>query len=192
MPGHTCPPWIGYLMISPLRRLFDGSAAKLLAPYVRPGMTVLEPGPAMGYFTLELARLVGPKGRVVAVDVQEYMLARLRDRAARAGVADRIETRLVAHETMALDDLAGTVDFVLAYAMVHETPDKSQFFAEVAATMKPGATVLLAEPRGHVNDERFAGELEKAAGAGLTVVERPRVRMSHAAVLRKEAEGSAT
>jgi hypothetical protein len=65
MAGHgVCPWWVGYLLASPLRRLQYDPAA-LLAPYVRTGMTVLEPGPGMGFFTLELARRVGPSGRVV-------------------------------------------------------------------------------------------------------------------------------
>src|SRR6185503_21182636 len=47
--------------------------AAIVAPYVHAGMTVLEPGPGMGFFTLELARLVGPAGRVIAVDVEPRM-----------------------------------------------------------------------------------------------------------------------
>ena len=57
------------LLASPLRRL-RCNPASLLAPHVREGMTVLEPGPGMGFFTLELARRVGHTGRVIAVDVQ--------------------------------------------------------------------------------------------------------------------------
>ena len=38
---------------------------RIVTPYVRPGMLVLEPSPGMGFFTLEIARLVGPFGRVV-------------------------------------------------------------------------------------------------------------------------------
>ena len=64
---------------------------KVVRPFVREGMTVLEPGPGMGFFTIELARLVGPSGRVVAVDIQPKMLDGLKRRAAKAGVADRVE-----------------------------------------------------------------------------------------------------
>ena len=77
MSSHACPWWLGYLLASPVRRLFENPAARL-APYVREGMLVLEPGPGMGFFTLELARMVGETGRVVAVDLQEKMLAALR------------------------------------------------------------------------------------------------------------------
>ena len=73
MAHRVCPWWLGYLLASPLRRLMY-DPARILTPHVREGMTVLEPGPAMGFFTLELARRVGPAGRVVAVDIQEKML----------------------------------------------------------------------------------------------------------------------
>ena len=41
---------------------------EILRPFVREGMMVLEPGPGMGFFTLPLTKLVGPSGKVIAVD----------------------------------------------------------------------------------------------------------------------------
>lgn len=90
-------------------------------------MTVLEPGPGMGFFTLELARLVGPSGRVIPVDIQPKMLARLKRRAANAGVASRIEARVTSNESMGIADLRNSVDFTLAFAVVHELPDAARF-----------------------------------------------------------------
>ena len=183
MAERVCPWWLGYLLASPLRRLFAGSPRKLLAPYVRPGMTVLEPGPGMGFFTLELARLVGASGRVIAVDVQQRMLDGLRRRASRAGLLERIDLRLASADSLGVSDLSRTVDFTLAFAMVHEMPSAESFFAQVAAASKPGAQVLLAEPAGHVKDNKFAAELQAAAKAGFTPASRPAVRHSHAALL---------
>jgi SAM-dependent methyltransferase len=184
MARHVCPWWIGYFLISPLRRwLMDPD--KVLAPYVEAGATVLEPGPGMGFFTLALARRVGIRGRVVALDVQKKMLDRLLDRAAQAGVDKRIEARLVRPESLGTADLEGRVDFVLACAVVHEMPSSATFFREAAAALKPGGRMLLAEPAWHVKAERFAAELEDAARAGLQVVERPRIGRSHSALLAK-------
>src|ERR1051325_6297489 len=84
-PHSVCPWWLGYLLASPIRRLWHNPAG-VLTRYVRPGMTVLEPGPGMGYFTMELARRVGESGRVIAVDLQPEMLTGLRRRAAKAGL----------------------------------------------------------------------------------------------------------
>ncbi|HEX9108920.1 MAG TPA: methyltransferase domain-containing protein, partial [Longimicrobiales bacterium] len=117
MAEHVCPWWIGYLIALPIRRFWQ-HPHRILSPWVRPGMTVLEPGPGMGFFTLELARLVGPGGHVVAVDIQPKMLASLERRARRAGLADRIETRLAQVDSLGVEDLAGRVDFALAFAMV--------------------------------------------------------------------------
>ncbi len=67
MSARVCPWWLGWLLASPVRKLFH-DPARIVAPHVQEGMTVLEPGPGMGFFTLELARRVGPAGRVIAVD----------------------------------------------------------------------------------------------------------------------------
>ena len=183
--GHrVCPWWLGYLLASPLRRLMQDPAA-IVGPYVREGMTVLEPGPGMGFFTLELARRVGPSGRVVAVDVQPRMLTGLMRRVGKAGLAPRVDVRLAQADSMGLQDLAGKVDFTLAMAVVHEMPSASRLFEEAAAAMKPGATLLLVEPSGHVKEDLFAEELKAATDAGFTVDERPVVRRSLAALLRK-------
>ncbi len=181
-PHHVCPWWLGYLLASPIRKL-SCRPAKLLAPYVREGMTVLEPGPGMGFFTLDLARLVGSEGRVIAVDIQPRMLARLRRRAARAGVLDRVDVRQVEPASLGLADLAGKVDFTLAFAMVHEMPDAAAFFREVAGASKPGARLLLAEPSGHVTPPEFDAELKMAAEAGFKQVGAPTVRSNQAALL---------
>ena len=117
-PHNVCPWWIGYLLASPVRRIFN-NPDKVLAGHVRPGMIVLEPGPGMGFFTLELARLVGNAGRVIAVDIEPRMLDGLRRRAARAGFLDRVEIRQALPDSLGLADLTAVVDFTLAFAAVH-------------------------------------------------------------------------
>jgi 2-polyprenyl-3-methyl-5-hydroxy-6-metoxy-1,4-benzoquinol methylase len=139
----------------------------------------------MGFFTLELAHQVGPNGRIVAVDVQPRMIAGLERRLAKAGVRRRVETRLAKSDSMGLQDLRGKVDFVLAMAVVHETPGASWFFGQVAEAMKPGATLLLAEPSGHVKEMEFQAEIDAAITAGLVVTQRPAIRGSQAAVLKR-------
>jgi SAM-dependent methyltransferase len=186
MAKRVCPWWLGYLLVSPIRRmLYDPH--RILAPYVRNGMTVLEPGPGMGFFTLELARLVGPSGRVVALDLQPKMLDGLKRRAAKAGLLEHIEARPATSNSLGLTDLAGKVDFALAFAVVHELPAAAPFFVEVATTLKPGACLLLVEPRGHVKTALFEAEVQAAVRAGLKPVEHPSIRRSLAVLLRKEA-----
>jgi SAM-dependent methyltransferase len=175
---------LGYFLASPLRR-FVQDPAKLLAPYVRKGMIVLEPGPGMGFFTLEIARLVGPSGRVVAVDIQPRMLSRLKRRAAQAGLWERVEARSAAPDILGIADLAGSVDFTLAFYLVHELPAVEAFFAEVAKASKPGAGLLFAEPAGHVKTVDFELNVQVAIRAGFELVERPAIRRSYAAFLKR-------
>lgn len=184
MAERVCPWWIGCLMVSPIRRWID-NPEDLLRPYIRESMTVLEPGPGMGFFTLPMAAMAGPSGRIVAVDIQDKMLAGLRRRAARAALLPRIETRLAKPQSMGITDLKGSVDFVLAYAMVHEMPSTEMFFSEAAGALKPGGQMLLAEPAGHVKLEKFERELAAARAAGLRVAARPPIRRSRSALLEK-------
>ena len=184
MQRHVCPWWLGYLLACPLRRWVQ-DPAKILAPYVHEGATVLEPGPGMGFFTLPLARMVGATGRVVAVDVEPRMLDALRRRARKAGLLERVEIRLAQPDSLGLTDLAGQVDFALAFAVVHEMPSAVSFFTEAGRTLKPGGRLLLAEPSGHVRAPRFEAELAAAAEAGLQLADRPSIRRSRAALFKK-------
>jgi ubiquinone/menaquinone biosynthesis C-methylase UbiE len=155
----------------------------ILSPFVSEGMIVLEPGPGMGFFTLELARRVGPKGRVLAVDVQPKMLTGLTRRATKAGLADRIEARLSKGEHLGLEDYAGRVDLALAFAVVHEVSNPVLLFVEIRLALKPGGKLLFAEPVGHVRDEAFEVSVDQARNAGLVIEGRPRIRRTNAAVL---------
>ena len=167
MPHRVCPWWLGYLLLLPLRRIWQ-NPRKLLGTLVREGMTVLEPGPGMGFFTLDVARMVGPGGRVLAVDVQEKMLKALRRRARKAGLLDRIDIRPAEPGRLGVEDLAGRVDLVLAIFVVHEMPEAGAFFTEAHRALRSGGRLLFAEPRRHVPKDAFDRSLEAAAQAGFT------------------------
>lgn len=184
MAEHVCPWWIGYLLASPLRRLLL-KPEELLAPYVESGMTALDVGCAMGFFSLPLAELVGPEGRVICVDVQERMIRSLRRRVARAGLGDRIETRVCSGASLDTRDLDAGVDFALAFAVIHEVPDPARTLAEIQSTLSAKGRFLLAEPSGHVSEGRFAATMAAACEAGLSLAARPRARASHVALFER-------
>lgn len=179
MSQHLCPWWLTYTFDNPLRRLLH-PPGQVLGAWVRPGMTALDVGCGIGHFSLGMARLVGPQGRVIAADVQEQSLAAVVRRARRAGLADRIATHRCAPDSCVV---AGPVDFALAFWMLHETPSVERLCRDVAAALAPGGRFLVAEPRLHVTGAEFDAELAAAARAGLRVLERPRVRASRAALL---------
>jgi len=166
MADHICPPWIGRVLLSPLRSLFE-NPKKILGPFVREGMVVLEPGCAMGYFTLPLARMVGSDGKVIAVDIQPEMLASLERRARKARLTDRIDIREAGPEGLGIEDVAQSADFCTLIHVAHEVPDQNRLFSEISCTLKPGGKLLVIEPGWHVTEEEFEHSLSAASAAGL-------------------------
>ncbi|MGA9364165.1 MAG: class I SAM-dependent methyltransferase [Bacteroidota bacterium] len=181
---HVCPWWIGYFLLSPLRRIAQDPGT-ILGPYVRAGMTVLEIGPGMGFFSLPLARLVGKEGRVICVDVQEKMLKKLKKRAAKVGVLERITATLAGEDSLRIDELANKVDFVLAFAVVHEVPDQARLFEQIHRSLKRGSLLLLSEPKGHVTEKEFRRTIETARAKGFTVESSLNIKRNVSALLRK-------
>ena len=66
MAERVCPWWLGYLLASPMRL---GRKNRKLLAVLREG-SGLEPGPGMGFFTLPRSCMVGPTGRIFAIDIQ--------------------------------------------------------------------------------------------------------------------------
>lgn len=181
---HVCPWWVGYLLASPLRRLRQ-DPHRILSQHVRAGMTVLEPGPGMGFFTLELARLVGAAGRVIAIDVQPKMLKVLAKRARKAGLQDRIVLRQADKNRMGVDDIHGQVDFVLAFAVVHELPDAAGFYGEMFSALRLEGRMLLSEPSGHVNAKEWQETIRQALVTGFQDVQNLDIRRARSVLLMK-------
>ena len=149
-------------------------------------MTVLEPGPGMGFFTLDLARRVGEQGRVIAIELQPKMLEALLRRARKAGLAECIEARQPQGDHLGVEDCRGRVDFALAFAMVHEVPKPRTLLADIYDALRAGGKLLLAEPKGHVRSEAFETTLGLARESGFALNSRPAIRRSHSAVLVKQ------
>ena len=185
MSQRVCPWWLGYLLANPLRKLYS-NPENILRPYVHEGMTVLEVGSGMGFFTLPLARLAGESGRVICVDVQERMIRGLKKRATRAGLIGRIELRVNTPPSVGIDDLVEKVDFALIFAVVHEVPDARQFLFEIHRSLKKGGLVLFSEPTGHVSKEEFGGTLAMVQALGFRVAASPQIRGSRSSLWVKD------
>jgi ubiquinone/menaquinone biosynthesis C-methylase UbiE len=181
MPAHVCPWWGGYFIDNPLRRLLH-PPEKILSPYIQSGMTVMDVGCGMGFFSIAMAKMVGDEGRVICVDLQQKMLDVLLKRARKAGVADRIETHRCEADNLGVD---AQVEFVLAFAMVHEVPDTGRFLEQVHGCLKPGGKLFVAEPRLHVPATQFETMVQAADRLGFRLSEQPYVRWSRAAMFVK-------
>ncbi len=185
MAERVCPWWMGYFLMTPFRKLIE-NPRKILSPFVKKGMKVLEPGCGMGFFTIEAARLTGPEGRVYAVDLQEKMISALERRVRRAKMSDVIEARVCPADTMDVGDLDGSIDLVLAFCLVHEVPDADRLFREFRQALKSDGCCLVIEPPGHVTEEAFEVTLETARAAGFTISPGPDLGKNLTAVLELE------
>jgi len=184
MEERLCPWWVGLLLLSPFRKLLE-NPERMLGPFVHKSMTVLEPGCGMGFFTLPLAQMVGPEGRVLAVDLQPRMLSVLNRRAERVGLGDRIETRQAQPDSLGLEGLDSQVDLAVALHMVHEVPDKAGFLGQVAAVLRPGGRLLIVEPKGHSSQADMTETIDLAQQFGLKTESPVRFRMRWSALLAK-------
>jgi ubiquinone/menaquinone biosynthesis C-methylase UbiE len=182
MVSHICPWWFAYTFDNRLRYLFH-QPEKILAQYVAKGMTVLDVGCGMGFFSIGLARLVGDTGRVIAADVQPQMLAALQKRSEKAGVASIIRPHKSDPNNLAINT---PVDFILAFWMVHEVPKPDVFFQQMSDCLKPDGKMLIAEPRIHVSSRNFREIVALAEASGLKYCEAPKIKLSRSAVFNND------
>jgi len=177
-PSRVCPWWLAPTFDNPLRRWVH-NPERILGDLVGTGDWALDLGCGMGYFTIALAQRVGPGGQVIAVDLQEQMLRRARQRAERAGVVERIRFHRNTPQSIGLVE---AVDFALAFWMVHEVARPEDFLREVRGLLKPGAHFLLVEPVLHVSQAAFQRTIDIAQSAGLEQSKPWRVGLSRAVV----------
>lgn len=175
----VCPLSLAGHLDSRIRRWLQ-DPGRLLEPHVREGMTVLDFGCGPGFFTLDFARLVGPSGRVIAVDLQPGMLERVRLKTDGTDLASRITLHQCQPNRVGV---SGPLDFVFAFYVIHELPDAAAFLAELRPLFSPGGRLLIVEPPLHVSKAAFAATLQLAIQAGFRVVSRPNVRFNKAALL---------
>lgn len=166
--------WIDRILAKPIRYLFE-TPARLLKGYVERGMTVLDVGCGAGYYSLGMARSVGPGGRVIAVDTDTEAIAALRGKAEKAGLAGRIEARVCRVRDLGIGDLNGEVDFALAVYVVHHAKDADSLMSDVHRALKPGGKFLVVEPRHHASAPERESVESTARAAGLALAEHPRL-----------------
>ncbi len=177
---HICGEEHAKWLDNPLRNLIH-NPKKMFKEFVHPGGTVLDIGCGPGTFTLGLAKLVGPQGNVIAVDIQEGMLKRTQQKIERASLQDRVSYHKCDDS---LSEIATPADFIVTFYMVHETPNPKQFARDICSLLKPGGYYYLAEPKFHVSKSQYDELLEVCKKEGLAVVKEEGI-ISRIAVFRK-------
>ncbi|NWF88493.1 MAG: class I SAM-dependent methyltransferase [Ignavibacteriaceae bacterium] len=156
---------------------------KILMPYIKEGMAVLDIGCGPGFFTIEIAKMVGEKGRVLAVDIQVGMLQKVSSKIKGTELEKRI--KLIQSESDKIN-VTDKVDFILAFWMVHEVPDKNSFFKELYIVLKETGQFLVVEPKHfHVSKKEFELTLKTAKENGFKIMQGPKLLLSQTALLKK-------
>ncbi len=119
--------------------------AMLEALKITPGATVADVGAGAGYHSIRMARKVGPKGRVLASDVQPEMLRMLQANARTAGVNNIKSIRATQTDTKLPE---GEVDLILMVDVYHECSNPDITLQGLFKALKPKGRLVLVEFRG--------------------------------------------
>ncbi len=179
--NRVCPVERAGSLDSRIRRWLQ-NPQKILRPYIEEGMTVLDVGCGPGFFSIDMAQMVGKSGRVIASDLQEGMLQKVRDKIKGTELEKRITLHKCEENKIGVSE---HVDFVLLFYMVHEIPHKEEFFNEIGTILRPNGQVLIVEPPFHVSKSALEETVRKARNAGFADVEGPNVLFSKTVILKK-------
>ena len=167
---NVCPVEIAGGLDNGIRRFLQ-NPQKILAPYIRKGMTVLDLGCGPGFFTIEMGRMLHSSGCVIAADLQEGMLNKVKAKIKGTALEQNIRLHKCEPESIGLNE---KVDFILAFFMVHEVPDHDKLFAEVKTLLKSGGRMLIIEPNFHVSKKSFNAMMGIIRSHDLIEIDRPK------------------
>lgn len=138
---YTGAPWL----VRESRQREEDCRMLLKALQIEKGQTVCDLGCGNGFYTLELAKLVGPKGTVYAVDIQREMLEMLMQRSNQVGFRN---IRPVIGSPIDPNLPAGEVDLVLCVDVYHEFSHPAEMLAAIRRSLSDDGLLVLAEFRG--------------------------------------------
>ena len=111
---------------------------------LKPGMVVADIGAGCGVISMMMAREISPEGKVLAVDIQQEMLDRLKKNCERAGIENIVPIK--SHEKSPKLK-SGTVDLIVMVDVYHEFSFPYEMTAELAKSLKPGGRIAWVEYR---------------------------------------------
>jgi ubiquinone/menaquinone biosynthesis C-methylase UbiE len=133
--------WLDRLPASAVES-FAGVGFPFRAGVIGQGDRVLDIGAGSGTDTLIAARMVGPQGRVFALDMTPAMLAKLRRNVA---LADAANVEVIEGNAEAIPLAGASVDVVTSNGVLNLVPDKPRAFAEIFRVLRPGGKAQIAD-----------------------------------------------
>jgi len=164
-------------------RRFLQNPQRILKHYVHKGMTVLDLGCGPGFFSVEMAKMLSGSGKIIAADLQEGMLEKVRNKIKGTELEQRIEIHKCAENKIGVTE---HVDFVLAFYMIHEVPNHEDLFGELKSILKPTGQLFIVEPLMHVSKKSFEEMIGKITDIGFEIIDKPKVFFSRAVLLTKK------
>ena len=162
-------------------RLLLQNPGKILKGYIHPGMTVLDLGCGTGYFTLEIAKLLENRGKVIAVDVQVGMLDRLKQKLENSEFRNQIQIHNNRENTLSLTD---RIDFILAFYSFHEMKYIDSIIYELQKSIKQETKILISEQKFHVSKHSFNTIVQKLENIGFEIYKRPKIFLSRTVIMQ--------
>lgn len=135
-----CPVSIAWMLELPVRMRKVPSVLDEVA--IQEGERVLELGPGPGAFTVEAARRAGTAGRLIAIDIQPGMIARVQQKLLAAKVSN-VDTFVADAYHLPLDD--HSVDRAYLITVLPEIPDRGRALAELRRVLKPDGILSITE-----------------------------------------------
>ena len=180
--GDVCSHKLALFLDNWVRRVLQ-NPQKIVEEYIKEGDTVIDFGCGPGYFSIDMAKMVGASGTVIAADMQSDMLDRVRKKAERHNVQERMEFHRCRASSSGLQQKA---DFILAFYVVHETPDAREFFKEIKQLLNSGGRLLVVEPKIHVSRRAFEETLSDAQSVGWKIADFPKGKGGRGVLLFSE------
>jgi len=178
------PEWMANFIDNPMRRKLQPPDAMPIRHGLKPGQTVLEVGPGNGRYSAATARFLGERGRLVAVDIEPKMIARLQARAQAEGLTN-VEAKVANVHALPFED--ASFDAVYMITVIGEIPQPERAIAEFFRVLRPGGTLAFSEVLPDP-DYPLASTLMRWAGAaGFTVKSKTGDFFSYSIVFEKVA-----
>jgi ubiquinone/menaquinone biosynthesis C-methylase UbiE len=139
------PAFIGHLLDSGYRRRIQPPSQLIERSGIKKGMRVLDLGCGSGAFTPFVARAVGEKGKVYALDIQADMLEQLENKLSRPENEDIRNIKVIEGSAYELPFDNGSLDLVYMVTVLQEIPDRNRALQEVDRVLKPGGILAVTE-----------------------------------------------